>query len=365
MKDRRWIIKRVCISLGILLASCISFLLIISPGKTNPHKNEKGQLVPNSIATIERPIINGIPQGMIIRGENINNPVLLFLHGGPGMPAYAWIREQFAGMEKHFTICYWEQRGSGMSYSGKIPATSMNLEQFIEDAAEVTQYLIKKFTKKKIFILGHSWGSFLGSFVINKYPQLYHAYIGIGQLGNSYNSERSSLEFVKKEASLRGDKKGIRQLGDIALPSPSSSGKDWWNYYKAQRKYVFKYGGARYQGKWSANDIKEAILFCREYKLGQKLRYAKGLKFSAVNLESSMIKNDLSVALPVQHIPVFIFQGIHDQQTTYAEAKRYFEKLEAPTKRFFTFYNSAHSPHIEEYPVFEELIKKEVLILAN
>ncbi len=359
------IFKKLLLGLLVLLIATSIFLFIISPGKTKPITDDEGRPVPNSIAVIERPLIGGLHQGLIIRGYNKNNPVLLFLHGGPGVPSYSSVHEDLKGLEKLFTICYWEQRGAGMSFSGKLNPASMSTGQLVEDAAEITRYLMKKFNKQKIYLMGHSWGSFLGSFTIHKYPELYSAYIGIGQLANAYLSEQESFAFARAEAVKRKDKNAIAVLEKLTLPSKNATGKEWWDYFQVQRKYVYEYGGSLYGKSRSTFAMKKAILFCREYTLMDKINFARGIRFSQVNLDGQYMNIDLNVSLPEQKIPVYIFQGLYDQQTTYAGAKAYFDHLLAPEKHFYTFAHSAHLPHIQEYARFEKIVKEEILGQQN
>ncbi len=349
------------ISIFALIVVCFIFLLIVSPGKTSPILGADGNILPNSIATIETPVIGGIPQGMIIRGENIDNPVLLFVHGGPGVSAYPTSKFGLKRLEKLFTICYWEQRGTGMSYTKNIPVATMNLDQMVDDAAEVTRYLINKFNKQKIFILGHSWGSLLSSFTIHKYPELYFAYLGIGQIGDTYLSEQESYQFVLNEAKTRNDKAALHVLEHLNVPAREAGGQDWYDYFIKQRKYVFKYGGARYGDHRTYLDALKAVLFCKEYTIREKLNYPAGLRFSQICLDRAMLNNDPDKLLTEQKIPVYIFQGLHDHQTSYSVAKSYFDQLRAPVKKFYTFRYSAHTPQIEEYDAFEKIVKEDIL----
>ena len=345
----------------VLAAACLIFLLVISPAKTSPVVGLNGKILTNSVSTIEKPIIGGIPQGMIIRGENIGNPVLLYVHGGPGGPAYPLCGNDLKKLEKLFTICYWEQRGSGLSYSKNISVASMNLNQLVEDAADCTRYLIKKFDKQKIFILGHSWGSLLGAFTIQKYPELFYAFLGVGQIGDTYLSELESYEFVVNEARIRNNKRALKKLGKLKVPGREAGGRDWYDYFIKQRKYVFKYGGARYGEKRTYSEAIMAVFFCREYTIQDKLNYPAGLRFSQICLDSYMLNDDPDKLVIEQKIPVYIFQGLHDHQTSYTVAKSYFDKLKAPIKKFYTFPYSAHSPHIEEYDAFEKIVKEDIL----
>jgi pimeloyl-ACP methyl ester carboxylesterase len=361
---RKVINRLILVVLGVIIIT-LAILLYMSPGKTSPITDASGNELSNSIAVIEKPGINGVKQSLIIRGENKNNPVLLFVHGGPGMATFAYIKEPFKGMEKLFTICYWDQRGAGKSYAGDIPDSSMTLEQLTEDGVEVSRYLIKKFNKQKIYLLGHSWGSFLGSFIIHKHPELFAAYIGIGQVANTWPSEQRSFQFVLAEAQKRNDNRLVKELEALKMPLADAPSQAWYNYLMVEREKVFLFGGARYGVKRKLSDLAKMILTCREYTITDKLNYQPGLHFSMHHLWKYMMVNNLNKVLPEQYIPVYIFQGIHDHQTDYGIAKDYFNQLKAPTKRFYSFQHSAHSPHLEEYAAFEKIVKSDVLGLSN
>ncbi len=345
------------IFVALITAGFVIFIILlsISPGRTRPFKDESGRIIPNSIAVIEHRNIGGVSQGLIIRGIDQRNPVMLYLHGGPGVPSYPMIHEQLKSLEKLFTICYWDQRGAGMSYRG-VPSNSLTTAQLVEDIFEITQYLKNKFSKQKIYLFGHSWGTFLGTLAAKKNPELFHAYIGIGQLGNTYESEVTSHEFVVNELMKKKGKKF-----ETLLPSKQASSSEWWDYLKEQRKYVADFGGSMKHKNVSMRMRILSVLNCREYRLSDKLNYAKGVRFSIDHLWKEMLDTDLNVAVPQLQIPVYIFQGRHDQQTDYELARQYFESLQAPLKRFYSFENSAHWPHVEEYDKFESIVKEEIV----
>jgi pimeloyl-ACP methyl ester carboxylesterase len=355
------ILKRLAIGLLSLLIIAFLLFLYISPGTTPPIVDADGHTKPNSIAIVEQPVIGGVAQNLVIRGEHINNPVLLFVHGGPGMSTLAFIKDQFKGMEKLFTICYWEQRGAGRSYSGNIPPESMTLDQLINDGAEVSRYLLKKFNKQKIYIMGHSWGSLLASFMIHEHPELYEAYMGIGQVANTFLSEQKTHQFLMEEAQRRHDQKTADQLQQLKMPAPEASGRDWYDYFMVQRKIVFKYGGARYGTERKVSDMAKSVILCREYRMADKINYRAGITFSMLHLVTYLMTKNPATLLTEQKIPVYIFQGIHDRQTDFEVAKDYFDQLKAPLKKFYAFEHSAHAPHQEEYAAFEKIIRTDVL----
>ena len=157
------------------LLMIVIILLIISPGKPKPILNDKGERIEGSISEKTFIMVNGVRQGMFIRGNNKNNPVLLYVHGGPAFPNYFLIDKYKPGLEDLFTVCYWEQRGGGLSYSKEVTLESMNLEQLASDAIEVTKYLCKRFGKDRVYMMAHSGGTPLAIMAAVKAPQLYNA----------------------------------------------------------------------------------------------------------------------------------------------------------------------------------------------
>ena len=197
------ILRAVIFSAGgilILLIVLLFSVLIYSPGKARPFLTSDKKLVPGSISVIETVKINGLNQRMIIRGRDSAKPVLLYLHGGPGDPEFPFVNQFNPGIEDLFVVCYWDQRGAGLSLSKNIPPATMTLSQFVDDAGRVSEYLIHRFNRKKIYLLGHSWGTMLGSFTVKKFPEYYYAFISVGQVGDQVRSGkafRMILHFLK------------------------------------------------------------------------------------------------------------------------------------------------------------------------
>ncbi|WP_315821454.1 alpha/beta hydrolase [Paraflavitalea speifideaquila] len=237
----------------------------------------------------------------------------------------------------------------------------MTLDQFTADGVEVSRYLLQKFNQQKIYVLGHSWGSYLASFMIHEHPELYHAYLGIGQVANTPLSEQRGYEFVVGEAKKRNDQEALKKLVTLKTPTQASSNQEWYDYLWIERQLVFQYGGARYGVDRKISDLVKPLLNCREYSIADKLNYQPGIKFSTLHLWKEMVIKNPASLLTEQQIPVYIFQGKHDHQTDFGVAKDYFDQLKAPVKKFYAFEQSAHVPHLEEYDSFIKIIQTDVL----
>ena len=195
----------------------ISLLMIYSPGKLEPYLDKKGKPLSGRISEKVFVNIGGVKQGMFIKGKNINNPILLFVHGGPSFPEYFLFDKYSSDLEGYFTICYWEQRGGGLSYNSDIPLESMTFEQLTSDAIEVTNYLRKRFDKEKIYIMAHSGGTPFAIQVIQQTPELYEAYIGIAQITDQTESEKLAYKYMMDKYNAQGNKKAVKKLSEYPI----------------------------------------------------------------------------------------------------------------------------------------------------
>lgn len=310
----------------------------------------------------ETPVINNIKQHIFICGESNDNPVLLYLHGGPGTPDFFFIKDTLQPLEKLFTLCYWEQRGAGRSYATLRKKNSITLEQLILDAAAVSRYLADKFGQNKIYVLGHSWGTYLGSHLVHRYPELFHAYLSIGQVTDQYLSEQESYDFVKQQAYFRKDKGVLRKLNKWTVPAKDAGSTAWLSYLNFERWRVAAYRGSMYKRNLFILVVWKLLTF-REYTLTDKLNYIKGGSFSLSKLWDDIINFNISDNITEYKLPVFFFHGLHDHHCYYEGAKNYFVKIMGPKKRFYSFQDAAHFPHVECFEEFEKIIREEVLSL--
>lgn len=348
-------------SFFLIILVLVITLWIKSPGKPVPITDVNGKVLPGSISTIEKVELGVQEQYLIIRGADATKPVMLFLHGGPGFPELPIMKEANAAIENDFVMVYWEQLGTGKSYSEDIPVESMTIEQFISDTKELSEYLAKKFKQNKIYLMGHSWGSFLGILTANKYPELFHSYFGVGQLCNQYMGEKVAFDWIKEEAIKRNDKEAIETLSNLSFPDRMANGQQWLDYIGVQRGYVTKFGGGATHKSPGIVLPMKIVLNAKEYTLDEKANLMKGLHFSMEHLWPDMTRTNLFNEIDSLQIPVYIFQGKFDRQTPYSVAKEFFDQLKAPEKEFFTFEHSAHSPLAEEGDKFNAIVRRKII----
>lgn len=302
--------------------------------------------------------INGARQGMFLQSESTENPVLLFLHGGPGSPEIAFNQKYPSGLEKLFTVCWWEQRGSGISYNRNIKPEEMTIEQMISDTIEVTHYLQKRFGKERIYLMGHSWGSFLGVLAVQQKPELFHAYIGVGQVAHQDKSERLGYTYMLEEFSKRNDTRMVSRLKKFNINDGAPISME---YLGLRSTGMNKLGIGVMHNMSSMLECVSIVLSYKGYTLREKFRFALGSSFSLKNLFDAVVKIDLIKQVQSLQIPVYILQGIYDYQVSYALAREYAKALNAPIKGFYTFENSAHSPCFEEADKMCNILRVDVL----
>jgi pimeloyl-ACP methyl ester carboxylesterase len=347
-----------------LLLLCVlglgAAMLVWSPGYVRPFLDASGLVLPGSIADKIRVNINGVMQGMIIRSKDATQPVLLFLHGGPGMPAYFLTDNYPTGLEEDFTVVWWDQRGAGLSYSPAIPPETMTVQQLIADTVEVTNYLRLRFGQEKIYLMGHSWGSFLGIQVAAAAPHLYHAYIGMGQITYQLKSERLAYEYMLKQFRAKGDTGMVRKLeaAPVTMTDPVPAA-----YMGLRDKAMHNLGvGTTRDMNSVITGMFLASLQCAAYTLSEKVNIWRGKAFSRRMLWETVIATDLTSKITKLDLPVYIWVGAYDYTTSYSEAKSYFGGLSAPRKGFYTFAGSAHSPLFEEPEHARRILREDVLM---
>ncbi|MFC4403785.1 alpha/beta fold hydrolase [Gracilibacillus xinjiangensis] len=305
--------------------------------------------------------IDGHKNGLFIETTDYQNPVLLFLHGGPGFPQYPIIRQSELSWEKDFTVCYWEQRGTGMSYNSSTQG-KLTLETLISDAVNITNYLREKFNSKKIYICGHSFGTLLGSIVASRYPQYFHAYIGVSQIGRHFESNQRTYDFLLETAIKIGDKKAEKDIRSVMFD------RDFYKnqgYRRILGRYLNKFGGGTKRTGYSNWQGIKDLFTCRKYSWKERFNIPRGIFYSYDALGETMAKAEAAIMAPRYDVPVFLMHGIYDYQTSYKEAKRFYEKIEAPSKKFYTFENSAHSPFLEEKERFAVILETDVLGMGD
>lgn len=296
-----------------------------------------------ALDTKETVLLGNCKQHIRIRSCSEALPVVLFIHGGPGVCDRHWVLKHQSGIASAATMVCWDQRGAGLSYDKLLKKQDMNVSRMVDDAEELVEYLCKRFNRDKIIIVGHSWGTLLGTLLAQKYPAHIAAYIGMGQFVDGPENERLSYKFVLDEATKRNDKKALKDLAKIGWPNKG--------HYKnmddlmVQRNLMTKYGGEDYG---ESDGIIKAILIpllrSPEYSLADLVKYYKGAFFCLEAMWEEIVDFDFNKEVIKLDVPVYLTEGRHDQNTPTEIAEKWFNNLSAPHKEWIWFEKSAHSP---------------------
>jgi pimeloyl-ACP methyl ester carboxylesterase len=332
-----------------------------TPGKPAPYLDNSGAPLPNSISEKVFVEINGVKQGMIIRGRNLDNPVLLYIPGG--MPDTFLNQRYPNGLEDVFTVVWWEPRGAGLSYNPDIPRETLTSKQLITDTLVVTDYLRRRFGKEKIYLLGHSGGTFIGIQAAAQAPELFHAYIGMAQMSDQFESERLAYDYMLQEFRKNGNTRMVRRLE--AAPVSAEGIPD--EYLALRDVAMHSLGiGTMHSMRSVERDLFLESFQYRGYTLREKINFWRAKFSSGVSsVWKENITTDLSQAVPELEIPVYFLEGTYDYTCSYTEAKAYFDRLNAPVKGFYTFDRSAHSPLFEEPEKTIQILREDVIEGTN
>ena len=347
----------------VLFMMIVGFLIgMVSCSYTPLIVDKNGDVVSESVAEMTPVTLGGFEQWLVIRGIDRTNPVLLFIHGGPGSPETPLFLSFCEDLQDDFVVITWDQRGTGLSFSKDVPSETMTVEQFITDAHELVGYLKDRFGAEKIYIVGHSWGTVLGMYLIDRYPEDFYAYVGIGQVVNMHDNEHISYEYAYNKAVESGDKKAIRELEEIGSPVDGLYGDDPSNLdgLMIQRKWLLKYGGGLYS-KTSYLPYYLKYVLAPEYSILDAINVLRGTNRSLELMWYQLFGTDLLTDITQVEVPVYFFTGRYDYNTPFELVEEYYEILDAPQKELVWFEESAHSPHNEEPERFTRLMVEKVL----
>jgi len=345
-----------------LVVLVVLYIGMVSCSYTPSIVDVDGDGVYGSIAEMVPVTLGGFEQWLVIRGVDRTNPVLLFIHGGPGAPETPLIHSICKDLQEDFVVVTWDQRGTGLSFSKNVPPETMTVEQFITDAHELVGYLKERFGVEKIYVVGHSWGTVLGMYLIDRYPEDFYAYVGIGQVVNTYENERISYEYVYNKAVESGNKKAIRELEEIGPPVNGVYGDDPSDLdgLMTQRKWLLKYNGVMHE-KSSHLEYYFAYILSPEYSVFDAINVLRGVKNSLNEMWNQVLQVDFFTEIPEVQVPVYFFAGRYDYNTPFELVEEYYNIIEAPKKELVWFEKSGHSLHNEEPERFTRLMVEKVL----
>lgn len=307
-----------------------------------------GKIVsPNGIQENFSLPIGGINQEIYTRGQDKDNPLILFIHGGPASPIspVMWMYQR--PLEEYFTMVTYDQRGAGRTFLNIAPdsiANTIHIDNYVNDAIAIAEAIMQRYHKKKVILMGHSWGTIVGMKAALKRPDLFYAYIGAGQVINTRENEHYSYEYALNSAQQNHNDTALTELRSIA-PYPGDQpitrekiviARKWAQYYGGLSAYRhssrYFFAGPYISPEYSFEDV-EAIDNGNLFTLERILPEFLAVDFKGVK------------SFP---LPVFMFMGRHDYTTPNAPTEAWLKAVKAPVKKGIWFEHSSHMMMFEE-----------------
>jgi len=344
-----WLRRGVAVTTGLVLIAVAG--LVARPAGTDPIVDADGQTVAGSIAELTRVEIGGHDLALMLRGRSETNPVLLFLAGGPGGSELGAMRRHSEALEDDFVVATFDQRGTGKSYDQLDPTSTLTLDAAVADTIEVVNYLRDRFGQDKVYLAGQSWGTVLGVLAVQREPELFSAFIGVGQMVSPTDTDRifyrDTLAWAREsgntglEATLTSN--GPPPYTDMLAYPPALS-------YEHE---VYPYSHA--ENSEGSGQMGENI-FVREYTLLEQLHIFGGVMDTFSVLYPQIQDVDFRTQATSLDVPVYLAQGAHEARGRAEPATEWFGLLQAPSKKLVTFETSGHRPLWEQPAEFHDLM---------
>ena len=287
--------------------------------------------------------IGGIEQWVVVDGADCSNPVLLIVHGGPGNPNTPFARNVFGSWETDFTIVQWDQRGSGKTYAASPPAEdeALTLEALSADGVEVARYALERFGKRKVILMGGSWGSVLATHMAMAAPDLFHAYVGTGQMVNYQDSLRISYGRTTTLAAASGDGDALAKLEALG-PPPWTNPRAFGILRRITRKYEALVSEPAPEGWFTFGPGYDTPAYAADYEAGEDYSFFQFVGPANNGIASGIDLRTLGTAFAM---PVYLLQGEVDLVTPPELSRAYFDDLSAPEKTYVPLARTGHDPN--------------------
>jgi pimeloyl-ACP methyl ester carboxylesterase len=348
------------VPLLLLLASCATSRVASGPPPLSDEATAPDTTAVNEESFIP---IGGIEQWVTINGASRANPVVLVLHGGPGNPMTPYADAVYGAWERDFTLVQWDQRGAGRTF-GRNPGSAqsrLTMDRMAQDGNELAAYIARHLGKEKVILLGGSWGSALGIHMVRSRPELFHAYVGTGQLVSYRDNEAASYRQVLDLARAAEDTKTLATIEALG-PPPWSNPRNFGILRRATRTYEAKTSTAAPSTWWIPAPEYATPAMQADYEGGEEYSY---LEFVGLEGNGMLSMIDLPALGTHFDVPIFLVQGAQDLVTTADVARRYFDSIEAPQKAYVLLPDTGHDPNATMIDAQYELLKTRVVPLLD
>ena len=331
-------------------------VLIARPASTAPIAGPDGKPLAGSIAELTTVRAGGKDLGLMLRGTNTRNPVLLFLAGGPGGSELGAMRNHLPALEESFLVATLDQRGTGTSYPDFEPSSTLTLESSVTDAIAVTNYLRDRFDQDRIYLMGQSGGTIYGVLAVQRSPELYRAFIGAGQMVSPLETDRVFYRDTLDWASRNGDQELAGKLKNIG-PPPYEDMLDYETALSYEHQ-IYPYdhtGNSEGEGGFSENFI------VPEYTLTDQVHLLAAFMDTFSVIYPQLQGIDFRKSVTSLDVPVFFVQGEHEAPGRAEPFREWASALQAPRKDIIEFDRSGHRPLFEEPAKFVSYMRDTVL----
>lgn len=333
------------------LAVVLLGVFVARPATTDPIVDADGDVVPGSVAELTTVDVGDHSLALMVRGVDTDNPVLLFLAGGPGGSELGAMRRHSADLENDFVVATLDQRGTGTSYDQLDPTSTMTLDEAVADAVTVTNYLRERFDEQMIYLVGQSWGTTLGVLAAQQNPELFSAFVGVGQMVSQKATDRLFYEDTLRWARDEGNTDLVRMLEE-AGPPPYS---DVLNYEAALSHWMDVHPYEHSANSEGSGEMSENI-FVKEYSLLDQI-HLLGATLDVFSVLYPQLQDiDFRTQATELDVPVYLAQGRHEAPGRQVLAQEWFEQLRAPSKDLTYFDTSGHRPLWEQPAEFRHLM---------
>lgn len=312
-----------------------------------------GDRATDGVAELLRRLVGGVPQWILLRGDDASHPLLLILHGGPGGAYIGVARTYFGSLERRWTVINWDERGAGLSYRWAARSGRLTADRLAADALDLARQLRCRYPSLPLVLLGHSLGTLLAPYVLERAPEIFDGYVAVSQAVLDDEAERQSYDWTREAARRAGWREAVQALDAIGRP-PYPGGRAE-SYLRAE--YTDRLGGA-YLGSSGAAAAYRALRRGTEYTwFDLVFRLLPGIRYWSGRIDPSLSRVNVLERFPRSPVPTLFVQGRQDWMTPWASSRRYFERLEAPRKSFVTIEGSAHYPFVERPGAFAEALE--------